>query len=79
MLPELDSAGGEIVGSHVLVDRSGGLAAITSPLTGRSYPLSPLWRLDLPTYEPGSDACPGCRDGVALHAPGSSGTGTGAA
>ncbi len=75
MLPAVEAAGGEIVGCHVLVDRSGGLAAITSPLTGRSYPLSPLWRLDLPTYEAGSEACPGCRDGIPLYAPGSTGTG----
>ena len=39
MIPAVEEAGGEIVGCHVLVDRSGGLAALTSPLTGRSYPL----------------------------------------
>jgi orotate phosphoribosyltransferase len=78
MLPAVEAGGGEVVGCHVLVDRSAGrhaLAAITSPLTGRSYPLSPLWRLDLPTYEAGSDDCPGCRDGIPLYAPGSTGTG----
>ena len=73
MIPAVERFGGEIVGCHVLVDRSGGLAALTSPLTARSYPLSALWRLDLPTYEPGEETCPGCRDGVPLHAPGSSG------
>jgi orotate phosphoribosyltransferase len=75
MLPAVERLGGEIVGCRVLVDRSGGLAALTSPMTQRSYPLSALWRLELPTYEPGDDTCPGCRDDVPLHAPGSSGTG----
>lgn len=75
MLPAVERAGGEVVGCHVLVDRSGGLAAITSPLTGRSYALGPLWRLELPTYAPGPDECPGCRAGVPLYAPGSTGTG----
>jgi orotate phosphoribosyltransferase len=78
MLPAVEAFGGEIVGCHVLVDRSGGLATLTSPQTARSYPLSALWRLDLPTYEPGEGSCPGCREGVPLHAPGSSGTGTAA-
>ena len=76
MLPAVERLGGEIVGCHVLVDRSGGLASLTSPLTRRSYSLSALWRLDLPTYEPGAGTCPGCRDGIPLHAPGSSGTGS---
>jgi orotate phosphoribosyltransferase len=79
MLPAVERFGGEIVGCHVLVDRSAGLATLTSPLTARSYPLSALWRLDLPTYEPGDATCPGCREGVALYAPGSSGTGAGSA
>ena len=77
MLPAVERAGGEVVGCHVLVDRSGGLAALTSPVTGRSYPLSPLWRLELPTFERGPGSCPGCRDGVVLHVPGSTGTATG--
>jgi len=42
--------GGEIITCAVLADRSGGLAALSSPLTGRSYPLRALWRLTLPTY-----------------------------
>jgi orotate phosphoribosyltransferase len=78
MLPAVEAFGGEIVGCHVLVDRSGGLATLQSPRTGRSYPLSALWRLDLPTHEPGAETCPGCREGVPLYAPGSSGTGTAA-
>lgn len=77
MVPAVERAGGEIVGCHVLVDRSGGLAALTSPLTGRSYPLEPLWRLELPTYEPGAATCPGCADGIVLYAPGSSGAASG--
>src|SRR4029077_18862374 len=53
MIPAVEEAGGEIVGCHVLVDRSGGLSALTSPLTGRSYALRALWALDLPTWEAG--------------------------
>ena len=60
MMPAVESAGGEIVGCHVLVDRSGGLGDADVAETGRSYPLSALWRLDLPTYEPGAATCPRC-------------------
>jgi len=76
MLPAVEAMGGEIVECVVLVDRSrGGTNTLTSPATGRSYPLRSLWRLDLPTYEPGAATCPGCADGTPLHTPGSSGTG----
>jgi orotate phosphoribosyltransferase len=76
MLPAVEAMGGEIVACAVLVDRSGGgTATLTSPTTGRTYPLRSLWRLDLPTYEPGSATCPRCADGMPLHVPGSSGTG----
>ena len=77
MLPAVEEFGGEIVTCAVLADRSGGLAALASPKTGRSYPLRPLWQLQLPTYEPGSDTCPACKAGVPLHAPGSTGTAAG--
>lgn len=77
MLPAVEALGGEIVGCHVLADRSGGLATLTSPATGRIYPLRALWPLELPTYEPGPDTCPACKAGLALHAPGSSGTAAG--
>ena len=73
MLPAVEAAGGEIVGCHVLVDRSGGLATLTSPATGRVYPLAALWTLDVPTFEPGAATCPRCADGTPLHAPGSTG------
>ena len=73
MLPAVESAGGEIVGCHVLVDRSGGLATLASPATGRVYPLAALWTLDVPTFEPGAATCPRCADGTPLHAPGSTG------
>jgi len=77
MLPAVEAMGGEIVECEVLVDRSGGTAAtLTSPASGRTYPLRSLWRLDLPTHEPGPDTCPRCADGTPLHTPGSSGTGT---
>lgn len=75
MLPAVESMGGEIVECVVLVDRSGGRATLTSPPTGRVYPLRSLWQLDLPTYEPGPATCPRCADGTPLHAPGSTGTG----
>ena len=76
MIPAVEAAGGEIVECAVLVDRSGGRATLTSPTTGRVYPLRSLWQLDLPTYEPGPASCPGCAEGLQLHTPGSSGTGT---
>ncbi len=77
MLPAVEAMGGEIIECVVLVDRSrGGTNTLTSPTTGRTYPLRSLWRLDLPTYEPGPDTCPRCADGTPLHTPGSSGTGT---
>jgi orotate phosphoribosyltransferase len=78
MLPAVEAAGGEILGCHVLVDRSGGLATLTSPATGRVYPLSALWTLEVPTFEPGPATCPRCADGTPLHAPGSTGTTLGA-
>jgi orotate phosphoribosyltransferase len=78
MLPAVEAAGGEILGCHVLVDRSGGLATLTSPATGRVYPLSALWTLDVPTYEPGAATCPRCADETPLHAPGSTGAVAGA-
>ena len=75
MLPAVEAMGGEVVECVVLVDRSGGKRTLTSPTTGRVYPLRALWPLDLPTYEPGTATCPGCADGSPLHTPGSSGTG----
>jgi orotate phosphoribosyltransferase len=75
MLPAVEAMGGEIVECVVLVDRSGGRRTLTSPSTGRVYPLHALWQLDLPTYEPGPATCPRCADGSPLHTPGSNGTG----
>lgn len=73
MIPAVEALGGEIVECAVLVDRSGGRATLTSPTTGRTYPLRALWQLDLPTYEAGSDTCPRCAAGDPLYAPGSTG------
>ena len=73
MIPAIEAAGGEIVDCHVLVDRSGGTTTLTSPTTGRVYPLDALWVLDLPTYEPGAETCPRCAAGEPVHAPGSTG------
>lgn len=74
MIPAVEALGGEIVECAVMVDRSGGRATLTSPTTGRAYPLRALWQLELPTYEPG-EACPRCAAGDPLVAPGSTGTG----
>jgi orotate phosphoribosyltransferase len=77
MLPAVEAMGGEIVACHVLVDRSGAeRQTLTSPTTGRTYPLHALWRLDLSTYEPGPATCPGCAAGTQPLAPGSTGTGS---
>jgi orotate phosphoribosyltransferase len=76
MLPAVEAMGGDIVECLVLVDRSGGRSTLTSPASGRVYPLRSLWQLDLPTYEPGHETCPGCASGAALDAPGSTGTAT---
>jgi hypothetical protein len=75
MIPAIERRGGEIVECAVLVDRSGGRASLTSPATGRVYPVRSLWQLDVPTFEPGS-ACPGCAAGTPLATPGSSGATT---
>jgi orotate phosphoribosyltransferase len=73
MIPAVEALGGEIVECAVLVDRSGGRATLTSPATGRTYPLRSLWQLELPTYEPGEASCPQCAAGQPLYAPGSTG------
>jgi len=75
MIPAVEAMGGEIIECVVIVDRSGGLSAITSPATGRVYPLRALWRLELPTYEQGAATCPRCAAGEPAVKPGSSGTG----
>ena len=79
MIPAVEALGGEIVSCEVLVDRSGGRAALTSPTTGRTYPVRALWQLDLPTYEAGPETCPRCATGDPLQAPGSTGTSTSSA
>jgi orotate phosphoribosyltransferase len=55
------SAGGEVVGAAVLVDRSGGEAHLDAPIEA-------LWRLDIPTYAPAE--CPLCAKGIAATHPG---------
>ncbi len=75
MIPAVEAMGGEIVECAVLVDRGGGRPTLTSPTTGRVYAVRALWRLDLPTYEPGEATCPLCAAGEPLHSPGSTGTG----
>jgi len=65
MIPAVEAMGGEIVTCAVLADRSGGLAALSSPLTGRSYPLRALWQLAFPPSirapRPARPARPECR------------------
>lgn len=73
MLPAVEAMGGEIVECAVIVDRSGGKASVTSPTSGRVYPVRALWSMDLETYEAGS-GCPLCAAGMPLYAPGSTGT-----
>ncbi len=75
MIPAVEAMGGEIVECAVLVDRGGGRPTLTSPATGRVYAVRALWRLDLPTYEPGEATCPMCAAAAPLQAPGSTGTG----
>jgi orotate phosphoribosyltransferase len=75
MLPAIEAMGGEVVECAVLVDRSGGLATLNSPVSGRVYPLRSLWQLDLPSWEPGKSSCPRCAAGEPTVAPGSTGSG----
>jgi orotate phosphoribosyltransferase len=75
MIPAVEALGGEVIECAVMVDRSGGRATLTSPTTGRVYPLRSLWQLDLPTYEAGPATCPRCAVDEPLVAPGSTGTG----
>ena len=74
MIPLIESTGGEIAAIVVIVDRSGELAGLISPSTGKSYRAEALWSLNLPTYEPGPQTCPACAAGLPVEAPGSSGT-----
>jgi orotate phosphoribosyltransferase len=74
MIPAIEASGGELVATAVIVDRSGALDALTSPTTGQTYQAHALWSLNLPTYEPGPDTCPGCAASLPVEAPGSSGT-----
>jgi orotate phosphoribosyltransferase len=55
------AAGGTVVATAVLVDRSGGAAQL-------GVPLHALWALDIPTYD--ADRCPLCAGGVPLTKPG---------
>ena len=73
MLPPVEAAGGEIVACFVMADRSGVTAVLVSPVTERRYPVQGLWQLEIATFEPGPDHCPGCAAGTPLHAPGSTG------
>jgi len=78
MLPPIEASGAELALAAVLVDRSGGLSSVTSPVSGHAYPATALWTLDLPTYEAGPATCPACAAGMPIEAPGSTGTKRGA-
>jgi orotate phosphoribosyltransferase len=73
MLPVIEDAGGELVLTIVLVDRTGALTEASSAKSGKTYPAEALWSLSLPTYEAGKETCPGCAAELPLVAPGSSG------
>ena len=77
MIPLIEASGAEIAAIVVIVDRSGELDELVSPTTGKTYKATALWQLHLPTYEAGPDTCPGCKAGLPLVAPGSSGTSAG--
>lgn len=72
MLPSVEAMGGAIMECAVIVDRSGGKASVTSPASGKVYPVRALWSMNLETWEAGA-GCPLCAAGVPLHAPGSTG------
>lgn len=55
------SAGGEVAGAAVLVDRSGGEART-------DVPIEALWQLDIATYAPAE--CPLCTKGIPATHPG---------
>jgi len=74
MLPPIEASGAVLSRTAVIVDRSGGTHSVTSPSSGREYPVDALWTLDIPTYEPGPATCPACGAGEPVEAPGSSGT-----
>ena len=76
MLPAVEAMGGEIVECVVLVDRSGGgTNTLTSPTTGRVYPLRRCGGSTCRRTSRAPPTCPRCADGTPLHTPGSSGTG----
>jgi orotate phosphoribosyltransferase len=55
------SAGGEVAGAAVLVDRSGGAAQL-------DIPVEALWRLEIPSFAPAE--CPLCARGIPATHPG---------
>ncbi len=77
MLPLIEASGGRLLGAEVLVDRTGTLESVSSPVSGKVYPARALWTLNLPSYEPGPQTCPQCAAGLKLEAPGSSGAASG--
>jgi orotate phosphoribosyltransferase len=73
MVPPIESAGAILARTAVIVDRSGGTRTITSPASGRDYPVEALWTLDIPTYDAGPATCPACAAGEPVESPGSTG------
>ena len=53
MIPLIESTGGEIAATVVIVDRSGELASLVSPASGRTYSAHALWSLNLPDVRAG--------------------------
>jgi orotate phosphoribosyltransferase len=60
-LDAVKSAGAQVVGAAVLVDRSGGAASL-------NVPLHALWSVDIHAHT--ADECPQCADGVPITRPG---------
>lgn len=73
MVPLIEASGGDLFLAIVIVDRTGELSKVDSPMTHQTYRAEALWSLSLPTYEAGDETCPGCAAGLPLEAPGSSG------
>ena len=65
MVPLIEQAGGELFLAIVIVDRTGGLTSVESPVTHQAYRAEALWSLSLPTYEAG-DECPGASSGLSV-------------
>ncbi len=75
MIPAVEALGGEIVECVVLVDRSGGRETLTSPTTGRTYPLAgAMAARPADVRARRGDLSAAARRAIPLKVPGSTGT-----